>query len=172
MLKTTDFSNRRGGVVPLLPKIHAMFKENALADKSGTLKTPGHFVIWQQQMNVRLRDINWRFIIALDDTKLAGLLFYRHETGSVYIEELQFEKNYAGDIAVFDALFFKVEMDKKAIDANFFASVNVKLERNKEMLASVGFKECAPDGYESIGNLNETKNSLKIRFFAGSGGIV
>ena len=119
MLKVTDYSNRRGGVVNLLPQIHSMYKENALADKSGVLQNPGHIITWQQQIKKRLMDINWRFLIATQRDRIVGVLFYRYEISNAYIEELQFHKNFESDTEAFDQIFKKLEMDKKSGDAVF-----------------------------------------------------
>ena len=172
MLRVTDFSSHRGGVVALLPKIHSMFKENARADRSGVLQNPGHIVTWQQKIKKRLTDINWHFVIATQGDRLVGVLFYRHEGNNAYIEELQFHKDFEGDTEAFDLIFKKLEMDKKALSAVFYVSQYVKLEKNKEILASVGIKEAAACGYENLGSLGEAKASLRLRFFAGSGTVV
>ena len=171
MLKVTDYSTHRGGVVTLLPKIHAMFKENARNDKAGVLKNPGHIITWQQLIKKQLTDINRRFIIATYQTELAGLLFYRYENGNAYIEEMQFATAHKNQVAAFDALFKKVEMDPKAHGAVFFVSDRIKLERNKEILASVGFKDSVENGYEKLGSLAEAASSLKLRFFQGVHGV-
>ena len=172
MLKVTDYSNQRGGVVKLLPKIHRMFKENALTDRSGTLQDPGHLVTWQQKMSKLLVDVNWRFIAAVDGDELAGVLFLRFfssdEVTEAYIEEMQFSRRFYGDTAVFDAVFAKLAMDRKTGDAVFFVSERVRLEKNKEILASVGLVEVATGGFERLGSLSEARASLRIRFFAGS----
>ena len=172
MLKVTDYSKHRGGVVTLLPQIHAMYKENALADKSGVLPNPGHIVTWQQKIKKRLTDINWRFLIATQNDKIVGVLFYRYEGNNAYVEEFQFHKNFDGDVEAFDQIFKKLEMDKKSQNAVFFVSQFVKLEKNKELLASAGFKEVTEQGYELLGSLSEARASLRLRFFAGSGTVV
>ena len=166
MLKITDYSTHRGGVVTLLPKIHAMFKDNAQSDKTGVLKHPGHIITWQQQIKKQLTDINQRFIIATEGTELAGLLFYRYENGSAYIEEMQFAKTYENQTAAFDGIFKKLEMDKAAHGAVFYVSDRIKLERNKEILAAAGFKESIENGYEKLGSLAEAAAGLRLRFFA------
>ena len=172
MLKVTDYSSHRGGVVNLLPKIHSMYKENALADKSGVLQNPGHIVTWQQKIKKRLTDINWHFVIATQKDRLVGVLFYRYERNNAYIEEFQFHKNFEGDIEAFDQIFKKMEMDKKSSSAVFYVSRFVKLEKNKEILASAGFKDTSTDDYEQLGSFSEARASLKLRFFAGSGAVV
>ena len=172
MLKVTDYSNHRGGVVALLPQIHSMYKENALADKSGVLQNPGHIITWQQQLKKRLTDINWRFLVATQKDRLVGVLFYRYEAGNAYIEEFQFHKNFEGDTEAFDQIFKKLEMDNKSSKAVFYVSRFVKLEKNKELLASAGFKEVSTDEYEQLGSFGEARASLKLRFFAGSGSVV
>ena len=171
MLKITDYSKHRGGVVALLPQIHAMYKENALADKSGTLQNPGHIITWQQQIKRRLTDINWRFLIATQRDKIVGVMFYRYSGSNAYIEEFQFHKDFEGDTEAFDMIFKKLEMDNKSAGAVFYVSRFVKLEKNKEILASAGFKEVSEDGYELLGSFNEARGSLRLRFFAGSGAI-
>ena len=172
MLRVTDYSNHRGGVITLLPQIHSMYKENALADKSGVLQNPGHIITWQQKIKKRLTDINWRFLIATQKDKLVGVLFFRYNGTNAFIEEFQFHKNFEGDTYAFDQIFKKLEMDKKSQSAVFYVSQFVKLDKNKEILASAGFKEVSGDEYELLGNLNEARASLRLRFFAGSGAIV
>ena len=172
MLKVTDYSNHRGGVVTLLPQIHSMYKENALADKSGVLQNPGHIITWQQKIKKRLTDINWKFLIATQKDRLVGVLFYRYDGANAYVEEFQFHKSFEGDTEAFDQIFKKLEMDKKSSSAVFYVSKYVKLEKNKEILASAGFKEFSGDGYELLGNFNEARASLRLRFFTGSGAIV
>ena len=172
MLKVTDYSNHRGGVVALLPQIHSMFKENALADKSGVLQNPGHIVTWQQKIKKQLTDINRRFIVATQRDRLVGVLFYRYDGTNAYIEEFQFQKRFESDVEAFDQIFKKLEIDKKSADAVFYVSRFVKLEKNKEILASAGFKEVSEDEYEKLGSFGEARASLKLRFFAGSGAIV
>ena len=172
MLKITDYSNHRGGVVTLLPQIHSMFKENALADRSGVLQNPGHIVTWQQKIKKLLTDINWRFIIATQRERLVGVLFYRYDGNNAYIEEFQFQKRFENDTEAYDQIFKKLEMDRKSAGAVFYVSRFIKLEKNKEILASAGFKEACADGYELLGTFNEARASLKLRFFVGSGNIV
>ena len=172
MLKVTDYSKHRGGVVALLPQIHSMYKENALADKSGVLQNPGHIVTWQQKIKKRLTDINWRFLIATQKDRLVGVMFYRYDNNNAYIEEFQFHKNFEGDTEAFDQIFKKIEMDKKSADSVFYVGQFVKLEKNKEILASAGFKEVSKEGYELLGSLSEARASLRLRFFAGSGTVV
>ena len=166
MLKITDFSTHRGGVVALLPKIYAMLKENALGDKSGVLRNPGHIITWQQEIKKQLTDINRRFIIATEQGEICGILFYRHENENAYIEEMQFSKNNKNQVAAFDGMFKKLELDKKSANAVFYVSDRIKLERNKEILAAVGFKENIKNGYDRLGSLGEATAVLKIRFFA------
>ena len=46
-----DYSSRRGAIVPLLPKIHALLKENAEKDKLSGLEIPENLVTWRQKIN-------------------------------------------------------------------------------------------------------------------------
>ena len=168
MVKVVDYSNHRGGILALLPKIYAMHKENAASDKSGTLQPPGHFVTWQQGFKKRLTDIDWRFIVATFGGDVAGALFFRFDGGDAYIEELQLSKAFARNEAVFDQIFKKLDFDKRALGATFHAGPHVKLDRGKEMLASVGNKEAPAGGYEKLGGLGEARAALRLRFFAGA----
>ena len=171
MITVSDFSKHRGGILRLLPDVYAMFKENAQADRAGVLRMPGHFVTWQQDFKKQLTDINWRFIAATHPGGVAGVLFYRHSAapagGEAYIEEFQLRRGFSGDTALFDQLFKKLDFDRDALSATFFVGRNVKLEKNKEILAAAGIKEGAAWEYERLGSLAEARGALRLRFFAG-----
>ena len=164
MLEFIDFSSRRGGVVNLLPKIHQLLKQNANNDKLAGNEPPEHIVTWSQKIKTQLLDIDRRFLVAKDNGILAGFLFYRHDGGSLYIEDLQVAWNFRNNPAVVEGLLKKLEFDAAARDAEFFASERVKSEADKEILASVGFKQVFEDGWEKLGTMTSAIGILKLRY--------
>ena len=93
MLEFVDYSSRRGAMVPLLPKIHALLKELAEKDKLSGVEPPENIVSWRQKTSPILLDISRRFLFAMEikgqEKQLAGFLFYRcdpKEPGKIYIE--------------------------------------------------------------------------------------
>ncbi|MCL2355979.1 MAG: hypothetical protein FWC70_02310 [Defluviitaleaceae bacterium] len=166
MLEVNDYSNRRGIVVPMLPKIHAMLAEIAARDKHS--EPPEHVIIWSQKMRKILMDINRRFIIALDGKFLAGIFFYRHDGGNIYIEDLQVAWVFRNNPGVIDGFLQRLEYDSAAKDATFFASERVKSDADQEILAAKGFKRELEDGWENFGTLAQASAAIKVRYGRGA----
>ena len=164
MLEFFDYSNRRGVLVGWLPKIHTLLKNNALRDTLAGIQPPEHIVTWTQKMKAGLLDINRRFLVATEGTMLAGILFYRHENGNVYIEDLHVDWAFRKNPQVVEGLLKKLEFDTNAKDATFYASERIKSDADKEILASVGFKESHEGGWENLGGLSTTIGILKLRY--------
>lgn len=164
MLEFIDYSSRRGAVVTLLPKVHALLTENANRDKLAGIQAPEHLVTWSQKMKSGLLDIQRRFIVAVDGGVLAGLLFYRYQDTSLYIEDLHVAWVYRKNPLVVEGLLKKLEWDSNAKDATFFASERIKSEADKEILASVGFKQQHENGWENLGGMSAAVGALKLRY--------
>ena len=79
-------------------------------------------------MKPRLVDVNWRFITAVDDATLVGVFFYRHGGANVYIEEMQVAYTHHGNLQVIEGFLKKLEFDKAAMDATFYANDRMQLE--------------------------------------------
>jgi len=164
MLEFIDYSSRRGALVGLQQSIYNMQKDNALRDKLSGIQPPEHIVTWSQKMKVNLLDINRHFLVAMDGKVLAGILFYRYQGANLYIEDLSVPWAYRKNPKVIDGLLKKLEYDANARDATFFASERIKSEADKEILASVGFKETHEDGWENLGNMSVAVGKLKLRY--------
>jgi len=167
MLEFYDYSTRRGVIVPLLPKIHALLTEHAMQDKSGLAEMPPHLITWQHGIRKDLLDIHRRFLFAMHGTDLAGFFFYRYDTSQsdcIYIEDLQIAWKYRQNMQVLDGLLKKLELDPGAKDAILYASSRVKIEQDKEILASVGFKPAHSGEWENIGTLAQAAGVLRIRY--------
>jgi len=169
MLEFNDYSNRRGAIVPLLSKIHAIFAENAAKDTMAGIAPPEHIITWRQKMNSQVLDINRRFLVAQEGSTLAGIFIYRYDGANIYIEELQILWAYRNNPTVLEGLLKKLEYDTGAKDATFFASERVKMDADKEKLAAVGLGDTHQDGWEKIGSLSMTVNAMKIRYNRASG---
>jgi len=164
MIEFFDYSGRRGALVTLLPKIHALLTENAQKDKLSGISQPEHIVTWQQKKKAVLLDINWRFLVCMDGPILAGLFFYRYQGSNIYIEDLHVAWAYRNNKAIIEGLLKKLEYDANAKDSTFFAGERIKTESDKEILASVGFKQEHEGGWENVGSLSQAVNALKLRY--------
>jgi len=178
MLEINDYSNRRGVIVPMLPKIHAMLAENATRDKLASLEPPEHLIIWTQKMRSVLTDVNRRFFIAQDGGFLAGIFFYRYEKtdaqtdagAKIFLEDVQVGWAFRNNSGVIDGFLQRLDFDAPAKDATFFASERVKSEADKEILAAKGFKkELDENGYEKLGNYSQAVAAVKLRYNRGVG---
>ena len=162
MLEIMDYSSRRGVIVPILAKIHAILKENAEKDK--TQEPPPHIITWQQDKRKELLDINRRYLVALDGNVLSGFFFYRYDGGKIYIEDIQVAWSHRNNPHVIDGFLKKLEFDPGTKDAAFYASERVKRDADKEMLASKGFKEEHEGGFEKLGTFSQASAAIKIRY--------
>lgn len=159
-----DYSNRRGALVPVLPKVHALLADISVKDKMAALPMPEHIVTWQQQMRKTVLQINHRFLCAIDASILAGIFFYHYQGTDIYIDECQIAWTYRNNPRVLDGLLKKLEFDTGTRNATFYASDRIKKESDKEILASVGFKEEIEGDYENLGNFATMANTLKLRY--------
>ncbi|MCL2498727.1 MAG: hypothetical protein FWE90_00145 [Defluviitaleaceae bacterium] len=167
-----DYSSRRGAIVPLLPKIHALLKENAGKERLCGLEPPENIVSWRQRFNPLLLDVSRRFIFAMeiqgsDKRDVLGFVFYRYpadKKGTVYIEDMQIAHAHRNTAAILTGLIAKLETDPNAKSAVFFGSERLKKPMDKELLAGVGFKETFPDGWEPLGNMKEALGALRVRY--------
>jgi len=169
MLEFIDYSSRRGAMVALLPKIHALLTEIAVRDKIAGITPPEHLVTWQHKARKELLEVHRHFLVAMDGNMLAGLFFYRYdkdskEKNNVYIEDVQIAWIFQKNALVLEGLLKKLEYDADARNATFFASDRIRIETNKEILASVGFKEKKEGEWENLGNFKEMANALKVRY--------
>ena len=164
MLEFFDYSNRRGVLVGWLPKVHAMLKDNAHRDQLAGIQPPEHIVTWSQKMKAQLLDISRRFLVATKGTMLAGILFYRYEDGNLYIEDLHINWAFRKNPQVVEGLLKKLEFDTNAKNAAFYASERIKSDADKEILASVGFKESHEGGWENLGSMSTAVGILKLRY--------
>ncbi|MCL2225972.1 MAG: hypothetical protein FWB96_13475 [Defluviitaleaceae bacterium] len=159
-----DYSSRRGALVPLLPKIHAMLKENASRDKLSVTEPPEHIISWRQKMRRTIVDINRRLLVALDGGSLAGIFFYRYDGANIYIEDVQTAWTYRKNPAVIEGFLKRLEYDAGTKTATFFVGERVKIEADKEMLAAKGFKEAHEGGWEKLGTLSQAAAAIKLRY--------
>jgi len=167
MLEFIDYSSRRGTMVALLPKIHALLTEISVRDKIAGITPPEHLVTWQHKARKELIEIQRRFLVAMDGNLLAGLFFYRYDKenkNNIYIEDVQIAWVFHKNPLVLEGLLKKLEYDADARNATFFASNRIRIETNKEILASVGFKEKKEGDWENLGNFKEMANALKVRY--------
>jgi len=161
MLEFFDYTTRRGALLPFIPKIYEMFKENAQKDSAAGYQMPEHIITWKQKINSQLVDINRRFLIAADGDNLAGLLFYRYEKTDIYIEDLQLSWIFRNNAQVLEGLLKKVEYDPLSKEAIFFASNRLKVDVDAELLKT------KRDEWENLGSYREAANLLKIRYNRG-----
>jgi len=164
MIEITDFSGRRGAVVPILPKIHELLKTNATQDKLTSVEAPEHIVIWQQKMRRFILDINRRLFIAQDGNDVVGIFFYRHDGANIMIEEVQIAWKSRHNQLIMDGFLKKLEQDPKTRDATFFADVRIKKNSDKEMLAAKGLKDAADNEPEQLGTFGQAAAAMKIRY--------
>ncbi|MCL1878563.1 MAG: hypothetical protein FWF80_06870 [Defluviitaleaceae bacterium] len=164
MLEINDYSNRRGVIVPMLPKIHAMLVENATRDKLASLEPPEHLIVWSQKMRKVLTDVSRRFFVAQDGGFLAGIFFYRYEGEKIFIEDVQIAWAFRNNPGVIDGFLQRFDYDQGTKDATFFASERIKSEADKEMLASKGFKKELEDGWERLGTYSQAVAAIKLRY--------
>ena len=170
MIAINDFSSRRGVLVPLLPKFHAIIKENAKRDRVANLEPPEHVITWTQKMRKVILNINRRFVVAMDGENLVGILFYRAENAGekkIFIEDLQTAWAYRNNPQIIDGFLKKLEYDQNTKDATFYASERIKIDYDKELLASKGFKTVHEDGWERLGTFSQAAGAIKIRYNRG-----
>lgn len=174
MLEVIDYSSRRGVIVPLLGQVYALLAENAEKDKLAGLTPPANIILWKQTMNRYLVDIRRRWLFVMDDTVVAGLMFFRfgEDPQSVYIDELQIAWLYRRNEAVLAMLLDKFQSDRSVkACTQVYAGERIKKEEAKEILASVGLSESragkpAPSDADDplLGTPREAVNALKLRY--------
>jgi hypothetical protein len=162
-----DYSNRRGVLVPLLPKVHAMYKENSVRDRLSAIEPPEHLITWQHKQREILVDINRRFLVALDGNTLVGVLFYRHAGKDIYIEDLQIAWPYRNNPHIIDGFLKRLEYDPLTKEAVFYASERIKIEADEEVLVAKGLKKKHIDGWENLGSFSKASLALKLRYNRG-----
>jgi len=170
MIEITDYSGRRGALVPLFPRIHEITKENALRDKVAKLEQPEHVVTWQHKMRKVILDISRRFVVARDGAFLAGIFFYRFDAQDrqkVYIEDVQVAWAYRNSTDVMDGFLQRVEKDPIAgvKGVTFFASKRIKIDADSEKLLSRGHTFERENGWEKLGTFAQAAAALKTRYY-------
>ena len=155
MLEFLDCSSRRGVLVPLIPKLHAMLTENATKDKTSGMAPPEHLITWRQKINAQLVDINRRFIYAMDNGSLAGIFFYRYQGTDIYIEDVQIAWTHRTNPQILEGMIKKLEYDGGARGATYFASDRIKIEANEEILAAVYRKESLRQSVRSVAQIQK-----------------
>ena len=150
-----DYSGRRGAIVPLLPKIYELYKARGL--------TQDHYVHWSQAVRKELVDIRTKWVIAQQGTDLKGLLQYRVDADTLYVEVLLLQPG----VDVMPVLK-KFERDGVVRSCGtFYFSRNLKKTTNNEILDSVGLlsePEYHENGYRRIGDLNSALTELQLRY--------
>ena len=159
-----DYSSRRGALIPLLPKIYEMLKDNSERDKLSGLAPPENIITWKQKTGKAILDVNRRLLVALDGGVLAGIFFYRHDGTDILIEDVHTAWAYRRNPGVIDGFLKKLEYDAGTKNATFYASDRVKIDADKEMLAAKGFKATYEDGREKLGTLAQAAAAIKIRY--------
>jgi|GEM_PF-6228354 len=146
-----DYSTRRGVLVPLLEKVHAMYRELAEHDKLSGLAMPEHIITWTQKRRKELVDIERRFFVALDGGELVGFFFYKHEGENILLEDVQ------GSPEVIEGFLKKLEYDTAAKDKTFYAGERIRRCADEEIVAlRKGAKPRSSDC--SVDVLRETQN--------------
>jgi len=165
-MQAYDYSTRRGAIVPLLSRVHALMTTNAKNDTLCGIDPPENIIFWRQRLYKQLVDIHTRWLFVLDDKQVAGVLFYHigEDVPDIYIDELQVAWPYKGKPIVLAALLDKLGQDPAAKAARFFGSERVKSPHDKEILESRGFVETFPNGWEPLGNHSEALAALKLRY--------
>ncbi len=165
MFEVIDFSSRRGALVPLLPKIHALLTVNAVKDKVAGIAPPENIILWKHRAHREILEIHRRFVLVMDGNSVTGLLFYHFKEDSVYLDQFQIAWEYRHNPAVLDIMTdkFAANREVKAC-GSVYAGENVKAPADKELLASVGFKETFPDGWEPLGTVAEAVGALRTRY--------
>ena len=166
MLEILDYSARRGVVALMLDKIYSALDENASCEKLSNAKPPGNKILWKQSYKKILLETERRWLFAMEGDKIAGFVFYRLGVGGrVYLNEFLLSPDYTSDRAVFSALLDKFFYDPSVKNcAGIFAGENVRIEHDKELLASVGFRDEYEDGFQSLGGPADAAGALKIRY--------
>ena len=156
-----DYSRRRGTIVHFMPQIYALLKENVI-------NLP-HMTLWKQAIKADLVDINRKWVFALIGySNVMGFLFYHLKgTDSVYIDQLIVAKRYK-EQGVINALLLKFEHDSALkTRTSFYVSRSIKREVSEEILENVGLANedvYDSEGYQLLGNLEETMTALKLRY--------
>ena len=169
MIEITDYSGRRGAMVPLFPKIHEITKENVQRGKFAKLEQPEHVVTWQHKMRKVILDISRRFIVARDDAFLAGIFFYRIDAQNqqiVYVEDVQVAWAYRNSSEIMDGFLRRVEKDPIAgvKGVTFYAGKRIRIDVETEKLVARGHKFERESGWEKLGTFAEAAAALKARY--------
>jgi hypothetical protein len=167
MLEVNDYSNRRGAMVPLLPKIHEMLAEASARDTVAGIKPPINYILWKQEISRRLVDIYRRWVAIMDGPVVAGVFFYHFgdKDKSIYIDELRIAWAYRNNNTVINMLCDRFANDnaiKKV--SSVYASENIKKESSQEILATVGFEKQFENGWEPLGNPVDAAAAIKLRY--------
>ena len=167
MLEAIDYSNRRGVIALMLNEIYTVMAENAEKDKQANLPPPGNRILWVQRYKKIVVDVNRRWLFAMDGNSIAGFMFFRlEENGShIYLDEFMLAWPYRHNAPVFGLLLDKFMNDRAVREASeVFAGERIRIEHDKELLASVGFKDEYENGFQSLGAPNRAADTLKIRY--------
>lgn len=111
----TDHSARRGALVPMLKGIYGLLADNAKRTKTSELE---NIITWQHKMRQHLVDVHWRFITAVEDTQVVGVLFYRYQGADAFLELVAVAPRHQQ--AVVSGFLAKLALDTKAKDATFY----------------------------------------------------
>ncbi len=165
MPEVIDYSNRRGALVPLMPKIHALLTENAEKDTLAAFAKPENIIFWKQKMGKAFLEIKNRYILTVNAGDIAGLMFYRLEDGAAYISQLQAAWQYRRNPTIIEAMIDKfITNNEVKTCREVFAGENIKAPHDKELLAAVGFKDTFPDGWEPLGSVSDAAGALRTRY--------
>jgi len=191
MITAFDYSFRRGVLVPLLKQIYTIISQNVAGTENiitwqqkmrkNLIDINWRFIIAVDGANL-LGFIFYRYAnshkeqldFALCENAIRTLQAdcrAKFDTTqnqiAIYIEEMQIAKGCMANQLVLDSLVKKLEQDQGTKDATLFANDRMKKKLNKEILASVGFKDVIEGGWENLGGLTSTINALKIRYSRG-----
>jgi hypothetical protein len=170
MLEIHDYSNRRGVLVPLLPKIHALLKETAEKETLAAFEPPEHIILWKQTMHKKLVEIHRRWLMVLDGPALAGFMFFHFgRDKNIYLDEIRTAWAYRHNKGVFTLLHDRFINDphiKSKTDITVYGGVNIRREANQEILASVGFEQTFENNLEPLGSPSEAAAILKLRYLS------
>jgi hypothetical protein len=158
-----DYSHRRGVLVHLLPTIHEIYAVNAQA-RGTTLLPPDHIITWTQEMGAVVIDPARRFLVCMQNQRLAGFLFYRLDGQNVYLEDVQIEQSFrrpAGPIM--DGLIQKMEQDPTVKQSTVYAGYRIRRDTDTEIIASKS-REPREQEWEKLGSFGKAMGMLKIRY--------
>jgi len=106
-----DYSQRREGIIPLLPRMFGIISRNMreIAPTGNTLEED--YVSWTQAMHDELQNPDKHWIFVFSGEELAGYTLYRIIGDTLHMDEIQVAKGFQGDGRAFPMLMGKLLRD-------------------------------------------------------------